>query len=41
LQGHGDAPAELVYFAFDLRHLDGEDLMRLPLLDARRVSKRC
>ena len=32
LQGHGDAPAELVYFAFDLLHLDGEDLMRLPLL---------
>jgi hypothetical protein len=29
LQGHGDAPAALVYFAFDLLHLDGEDLMRL------------
>ena len=28
LQGHGDAPAELVYFAFDLLHVDGEDLMR-------------
>jgi ATP-dependent DNA ligase len=22
-----------VYFAFDLLHLDGEDLMRLPLLE--------
>src|SRR6202035_1462304 len=31
LQGHGDAPAELMYFAFDLLHLDGEDLMPLPL----------
>jgi len=35
LQGHGDAPAELVYFAFDLLHLDGEDLMRLPLLERK------
>src|ERR1700728_2318448 len=24
LQGHGDAPVDLVYFAFDLLHLDGE-----------------
>ena len=23
LQGHGDAPAELMYFAFDLLHLEG------------------
>ena len=29
--GTWDTPAELVYFAFDLLHLDGEDLMRLPL----------
>src|ERR1700733_14843371 len=35
LQGHGDAPAELAYFAFDLLHLDGEDLMRLPLLERK------
>ena len=28
LQGHG-----LVYFAFDLPHLDGEDKARLPLLE--------
>jgi DNA ligase D-like protein (predicted ligase) len=35
LQGHGDAPGELVYFAFDLLHLDGEDLMRLPLLERK------
>src|ERR1700728_3001057 len=31
LQGHGDAPAELMYFAFDLLHLEGEGLMPLPL----------
>jgi DNA ligase D-like protein (predicted ligase) len=35
LQGHGDAPAELMYFAFDLLHLDGEDLARLPLLERK------
>jgi hypothetical protein len=35
LRGHGDAPAELMYFAFDLLHLDGEDLMRLPLLERK------
>ena len=35
LQGHGDAPAELVYFAFDLLHLDGENLARLPLLERK------
>jgi bifunctional non-homologous end joining protein LigD len=35
LQGHGDAPAKLMYFAFDLLHLDGEDLMRLPLLERK------
>jgi ATP-dependent DNA ligase len=35
LQGHGDTPGELVYFAFDLLHLDGEDLMRLPLLERK------
>ena len=35
LQGHGDAPAELVCFAFDLLHVDGEDLMRLPLLERK------
>jgi ATP-dependent DNA ligase len=27
-KGHGDAPAELVHFAFDLLHPDGEDLTR-------------
>src|SRR5436305_2620891 len=26
LQAHGHTPADLVYFAFDLLHLDGEDL---------------
>src|ERR1700722_13148221 len=31
LQGHWATPATLVYFAFDLLHLDGEDLARLPL----------
>jgi DNA ligase D-like protein (predicted ligase) len=35
LQGHADAPAELVYYAFDLLHLDGEDLSRLPLLERK------
>jgi ATP-dependent DNA ligase len=35
LQGHGDTPAELVYFAFDLLHLDGEELARLPLLERK------
>jgi hypothetical protein len=32
LQGHGVTPASLIYFAFDLLHLDGEDLTWLPLL---------
>ena len=36
LQGHGDTPGELVYFAFDLLHLDGEDLTRLPLLERKK-----
>ena len=35
LQGHGDTPGELVYFAFDLLHLGGEDLMGLPLLERK------
>ena len=35
LQGHGETPANLVYFAFDLLHLDGDDLSRLPLLDRK------
>ncbi len=35
LQGHGDTPGELVYFAFDLLHLDGDDLARLPLLERK------
>src|ERR1700722_7030340 len=35
LQGHADTPGELVHFAFDLLHLDGEDLMRLPLLERK------
>jgi len=35
LQGHGDEPADLVYFAFDLLHLDGGDLTRLPLLERK------
>ena len=35
LQGHGDTPAELVYFAFDLLHLDGEDPMQLPLFERK------
>ena len=35
LQGHGDAPAALVYFAFDLLHLDDEDLTSLPLLERK------
>jgi bifunctional non-homologous end joining protein LigD len=35
LQGHGVTPATLVYFAFDLLHLDGEDLTRLPLLERK------
>jgi bifunctional non-homologous end joining protein LigD len=36
LQGHGQAPAHLVYFAFDLLHLDGEDLAPLALLERKR-----
>ena len=35
LQGHGETPSELVYFAFDLLHLDGEDLARLSLLERK------
>ena len=35
LQGHGQTPAALAYFAFDLLHLDGEDLTRLPLLERK------
>jgi bifunctional non-homologous end joining protein LigD len=35
LQAHGGLSADLVYFAFDLLHLDGEDLMRLPLLERK------
>jgi DNA ligase D-like protein (predicted ligase) len=35
LQGHRVTPAVLVYFAFDLLHLDGEDLTRLPLLERK------
>ena len=35
LQGHRVTPATLVYFAFDLLHLDGEDLTKLPLLDRK------
>jgi ATP-dependent DNA ligase len=35
LQGHGDAAADLIYFLFDLPHLDGEDLTRLPLLERK------
>jgi hypothetical protein len=31
----GDAPAALVDFAFDLVHLDGEDLMQLPLFERK------
>jgi bifunctional non-homologous end joining protein LigD len=34
-QGHGDTPAVLIYFAFDLLHLDGEDLERQPLLERK------
>src|ERR1700677_4979559 len=35
LQGHADTPGEVVYFVFDLLHLAGEDLMRLPLLERK------
>ena len=35
LQGHGQTPAALIYFAFDLLHLDGEDLTGLPLLERK------
>jgi bifunctional non-homologous end joining protein LigD len=35
LQGHGRRPAHLVFFAFDLLHLDGKDLVDLPLLDRK------
>jgi len=35
LQGQGDTPGELVYFAFDLLHLDREDMTRLPLLERK------
>jgi hypothetical protein len=35
LAGHGDKPGELAYFAFDLLHLDCEDLTRLPLLERK------
>jgi ATP-dependent DNA ligase len=39
MQGHGDARGELVYFAFDLLHLDGEDLMRLPSARTQGASR--
>ena len=35
LQGHGQTPAALAYFVFDLLHLDGEDLTKLPLLERK------
>jgi DNA ligase D-like protein (predicted ligase) len=35
LQAHGGLSAGLVYFAFDLLHLDGEDLIRLPLVERK------
>ena len=35
LQRHGQIPAFLVYFVFDLLHLDGEDLTALPLLERK------
>ncbi len=35
LQGHGQKPARLIYFAFDLLHLDGEDLTARPLLERK------
>jgi ATP-dependent DNA ligase len=39
LQGHGDTPAELVYFAFDLLHLDGEEWRGCRCSNAMRVLK--
>jgi ATP-dependent DNA ligase len=41
LQGHRDTPGELVYFAFDLLRLEGEDLMQLPLFERKRGWKPC
>jgi DNA ligase D-like protein (predicted ligase) len=35
LQSHAGMSADLAYFTFDLLHLDGEDLMRLPLLERK------
>ena len=35
LQGHGQRPASLVFFAFDLLHLDGADLVGQPLLERK------
>jgi len=35
LQGHRVTPAALVYFAFDLLHLDGDDLTPLPMLERK------
>jgi DNA ligase D-like protein (predicted ligase) len=35
LQGHGDTPPKLTYLVFDLLHIDGEDLIRLPLLERK------
>jgi bifunctional non-homologous end joining protein LigD len=35
LQGRGGAKSALVYFAFDLLHLDGDNLARQPLLERK------
>jgi ATP-dependent DNA ligase len=35
LQAHTETAADLVYFAFDLLHLDGENLGGLPLLNRK------
>ncbi len=35
LQSHAEKPALLAYFAFDLLHLDGEDLSGSPLLERK------
>ena len=33
-------PYRIVFFAFDLLHLDGKDLRRLPLVERRALQRR-
>jgi bifunctional non-homologous end joining protein LigD len=38
--GHHKAPHRIVFFAFDLLHLDGQDLRRIPLMERRAALRK-